>query len=165
MIRTRTSLVLTLAAALAACAKAPPPPADTSEADAAVIRQAGEDWLASFNAGDAEALGATYTEDAVSLPPDGAPVVGREAIVQSLTEFFTQFSATQTSTVDEVAVFGDLAMARGTWSTSETPKAGGAEQARNGKWLELMKRQADGSWKTWRWMWNEARSAAEAGGM
>jgi uncharacterized protein (TIGR02246 family) len=162
MKRMPLSFGLILVMAFAACTQTPAP-ADTSEADAAAIRQAGDQWIASFNAGDADALGLTYTEDAVSLPPEGPPVVGREAIVQGLRDMFSQFAATQTATVDEVAVFGDVAMARGTWSTRQTPKAGGAEEVRSGKWMELQKRQADGSWKTWRWMWNLEPTGGAAG--
>ena len=85
--------------------------------------------------------------------------MGRAAIVQEFTDFFTNFNATQTAEVDEVDVQGDLAFARGTWQVHQTPKAGGDEEVRSGKWMELFKRQADGSWKTWRWMWNEDGAA------
>jgi len=158
MIRTPTSLALALAAALAACTPAPAPPADTSEADAAAIRTASDEWIAAYNAADADALGRSYDEDVIMLAPDRQPLMGPEAIIQRHREFFEEFSATQSSTVDEVAVFGDVAFARGTWTTRQTPKVGGAEQVRSGKWMELYRRQADGSWKTWRWMWTEDRS-------
>ncbi|MDH4350787.1 MAG: SgcJ/EcaC family oxidoreductase [Gemmatimonadota bacterium] len=163
MVRTSMSFSLALVIALAACTQAPAPPRDTSEADAAAIRQLSDDWIAAYNAGDADAAGMTYAEDAISLPPDRPPVVGSEALVQRLRDFFTEFSASQTSTVYEVTVFGDRALARGTWSVRQTPKAGGAEQVRNGKWMELYNRQPDGSWKTWRWMWNEAPAGVQAG--
>jgi uncharacterized protein (TIGR02246 family) len=161
-----TSFLLTVASAvaLAACTQTPAPPPDTTEADAAAIRAQTDQFLAGFNAGDAAALGGLYAEDAIQMPPDGPANEGREAIVQSLTDFFGEFTATQTATVDEVGVHGDLAFSRGTWNVRQTPKAGGAEQVRNGKWLVLNKRQADGSWKVWRWMWNEESAASQGGG-
>ena len=163
MMRTPMPLNLVLGLVFVACTGAPAPPPDTSEADAAAIREQNPQWLAAYNAGDAAAIGMFYTEDAISLRPDGPPVVGREAIVQQLTDFFEKFSASQTSTVDEVSVSGDLAFARGSWNTHQTPKAGGDEQVRTGKWLELYKRQADGSWLAWRWMWNEEPAEGMAG--
>jgi len=163
MIRKAASLGFAVLVATAACTQTPAPPADTSEADAAAIRAAGDQWIAAFNAGDADALAITYADDAVSLPPEGPPVVGREAIVQGLRDMFSQYAATQTATVDEVAVFGDVAMVRGTWSTRQTPKEGGTEVVRSGKWMELQKRQDDGSWKTWRWMWNQEPAADPSG--
>ena len=151
----RKSIPLLLLVAVGACARAPVPPADTSEADAAAIRATNDRWIASFNDGDAAALSLTYLDDAVALPPDGPLLVGRQAIVQSLRDYFAEFSATQASTVAEVTLFGDLAMARGTWKIRQTPRPDGVDQLRSGKWLALQKRQADGTWKTWRWIWNQ----------
>ncbi len=37
-------------------------------------------WQAAFNAGDAAGVAALYTKDGVLLPPNSAPVDGREAI-------------------------------------------------------------------------------------
>jgi ketosteroid isomerase-like protein len=67
------------------------------------------------------------------------------------------------ATVDEVAVWGDVGMARGTWQMSATAQKGNAKPvATRGKWIVIARRQADGSWKNWRHMWNEDRSAAPA---
>jgi ketosteroid isomerase-like protein len=100
-------------------------------------------------------------DDAIEMPPDGPALVGRDAIVQAMTDYFNEFTATQTATTDEVSVHGDLAVMHGTWTVTEEPKAGGESQTRSGKWLEVLRRQADGSWKTWRWMWNQ-QSAMDA---
>jgi len=55
--------------------------------------------------------------------------------------------------VDEVAVWGDVGMARGTWQMTTTAKKGTARPvATRGKWIVISKRQADGSWKNWRHM-------------
>lgn len=54
-------------------------------------------------------------------------------------------------------------MARGTWQMSATAQKGNAKPvATRGKWIVIARRQADGSWKNWRHMWNEDRSAAPA---
>ena len=157
----RTTLLWSLATvvALAACTQTTP---DTTDADTAAVRAQTEVFLTGFNAGDAAALAPMYAEDVIRMQPDGPAGVGRAAIVQSLTDFFTEFAATQTSTVDEVGVHGDLAFSRGTWNVRQTPKAGGAEQVRNGKWLVLSRRQSDDSWKVWRWIWNEDGTATDS---
>ena len=160
----RTLCSLALAAALAACAEPPPPPPpDTTEADLAFLRGDTDRFLAAYNAQDIAAFEAFYTDDAVELLPDGPPNVGKAAILASRAAGFEQFDAVQTATTDEVVLFGDYAMSRGTWEETQTPKAGGASQTLNGKWIVLYKRQADGTWKTWRWMWNQDRSAPPAG--
>lgn len=156
----RTVLAWTLAGllALAACTQAPP---DTTAADTAALQALSDQFLAAFNAGDAAAFESQYTDDAVLMPPDGSVVEGGAAIVQGMAEFFESYTASQTSTVDEISVFGDLAVARGTWNVRQAPAAGGAEEVRNGKWLTVSRRQVDGSWKVWRWMWNQEGAAAE----
>lgn len=165
----RTSLSWSLGAVvvLAACAQAPP---DATEADTAALEAEAvaaieaqvDAFLAGFNAGDIAALGPTYAEDAIEMAPDGPVVEGRTAIVANIEEFMAGFSATQTATVDEIGVHGDLAFARGTWNVRQTPEAGGDEQERNGKWLVLYQRQTDGAWLVWRWIWNEEGTTSDA---
>ena len=165
----RTSLFWSLGAgvALAACTQAPP---ETAEADTAAIEAEAvaaietqvDGFLEAFNSGDIAALGPTYTEDAVEMSPDGPIVEGRAAIVANIEGFMAGFSATQTATVDEISVHGDIAFARGTWNVRQTPAAGGDEQERNGKWLVLYQRQTDGAWLVWRWIWNEEGTAPDA---
>ena len=46
------------------------------------IKGLNELWMKDFIKGDAVAVGAHYTEDAVSLPPHSQAVVGREAIIR-----------------------------------------------------------------------------------
>ena len=153
-------LCLTLAVVLAACT--PPPPPDTSEADRAVLGSAGA-FLTAWNAADVATMAGMYADDAIELVPDGPPNVGRDAILKGAADYFAQFTATQTATVDEVNLHGDLAVTRGTWTVRETPKTGGAEQTRHGKWIVVHKRDTDGTWRTWRWMWNEDRAAPVVG--
>ena len=152
MKRTTLSCSIAVTVALAACAQTPP---DTTEADAATIRGQTESFLAAWNAGDAATLGQLYAEDIVEMQPDGPALEGRAAIVQSFTDFLTEFTATQTAEVDEVDVQGDLAFSRGRWQVRQTPRTGGDEEVRSGKWMVLYQRQTDGSWKMWRWMWNQ----------
>jgi uncharacterized protein (TIGR02246 family) len=146
--------------ALTGCAPAAAPPEDTSQADMATLSASSEVFVTAWNAGDAEAIGATIAEDAIEMQPDGPPLEGRETIMQRMRDYFAEFDAVQTSTTDEVTVLGDLAVLRGTWNVTETPKTGGETAERSGKWFTVQQRQEDGSWKIWRWMWNQATSSA-----
>lgn len=148
---------------LTACTQAPAPPAATTEADEAALRQGEDAWIAFFNAADADGLGGTYDAEVVQMRPEGPPLVGPAAIVEDHRNYFNEFTAVQVSNIDELAVFGDLAMSRGTWTTRQTPKAGGDEQVRTGSWMVVHKRQADGSWKVWRWIWNQQPVESEGG--
>lgn len=161
-----STLVLTVVCIVAAasCAKTPPPsPAHDAAADAATIRAQTESVLKAFNAGDAAATSADAADDIIQMRPDGPELVGKAAIIADDEKFFAENSATQTATVDEVAVWGDVGLSRGTWQVTATPKKGNAKPvSTHGKWIVIHKRQADGSWKAWRHMWNEDRSAASA---
>jgi ketosteroid isomerase-like protein len=46
------------------------------------IRSLNVQWMEDYKKGDAAAVGSHYTEDAVSLPPHAAAVVGRESIIE-----------------------------------------------------------------------------------
>ena len=149
--RARLSLVTALLV-LAACSPSSEP--DTN-ADAQTLRELTTQAIAAFNAADAAAGSSRYTDDAVRMQPDGPSLESREAIQRAGEEYFQQFTATQTATVDEVQVFGDVAFSRGTYRVLETPKAGGDEVERNGKWLVIHERQSDGQWRSARHIWNQ----------
>ena len=153
-----------LAAALAACSQPPPPGPDTTEADVAAIRANSDRFLEAFNAQDVTGLDDLFLEDAIELPVDAPASVGREAILASSAAYYDTYAASQTATTEEISVLGDVALAWGTWESTETPKAGGSTVVNRGKWMEVYRRDADGSWKTWRWIWNRDAPVAPAGG-
>lgn len=155
-------LALVCLVTAASCAKAPPPPpAHDAAADEAAIRAQIDPFLKAYNAGDAAASSADDADDLVQMRPNGPEIVGKAAILADNEKYFAENSATQTATVDEVAVWGDYGMSRGTWQVTATPKKGAAKPvSTRGKWIVIHKRQADGSWKSWRHMWNEDRSPA-----
>jgi len=160
----RTLCSLALAAAFAACAEPPPPPPpDTTEADMAAIRQWTERFLGAYNAQDLATMESLFTEDYVSVAPEGPPTTGRAGIMALLAASFEQYTTAQTATVDEVAVFGDHGMVWGTWEEAMTPKAGGAEETSHGRWMVVYKRDADGSWKAWRQIYNVDQSTPPPG--
>ena len=153
---TRDSMRLMLSAtllALASCAPASRP--DTSEADAQIMRGMAAEWIDYFNATNAEGLSSLYMDDMVNVGPDGPDVVGREALRARFAEEFEEFASTQSATVAEVEVVGDIAYTRGEWRTAQTPRAGGDQVEISGKWLWITKRQPDGQWKISRHIWNQ----------
>ncbi len=142
---------------LAACTPAPEPapePEDTTEANLAALAATGDQFLAAWNASDTAAFGSLFAEDAVQMPPDGPNIEGRQAIQEGFQAFHDEFAAQQTATTDETSVTGDLAFVRGTYQYVQTPTAGGEEVEVRGKWFLVSQRQADGSWRIARHMWN-----------
>jgi len=128
--------------------KAPP---GLTDQDRAAIRQSEADFATSMLAKEFARVAATYTEDAVVMPANGPTVTGRAAIEQLLNTFppLTAF----TLNVVEIEGAGDLAYDRGTYlMTFALP--GGASASDSGKFLEVRRRQADGSWLVTHDIWN-----------
>lgn len=134
------------------CAKSTRPgdPGSRQAIEAAVRR-----YVAASNLGDAEALAALYTEDAVLLPPDHEPVEGREAIGAFWRQGTDEGLEVTTLTVE---VDGDLGYSVGRYHLPSTD----AEPADSGKYVMCLKRQRDGSWKLAADIWNRSGDDEEA---
>ena len=148
-------LVVTLGTAiclaLSVGCQAPQGPAGLSEADRTAIRQASENYVRLANAKDWKGAAALYADDATILPSDQAAVQGRAAI-QTWMETAPPLSNFQMQSL-EIEGRGDLAYDRGTYSLTMTP-AGAAPIEGHGKYLAILRKQADGSWKMQRDIWN-----------
>jgi len=126
-------------------------PAGLSEADRTAIRQAVETFVKAVNAREWKAAAAVLAEDAILMPPNQAAAQGTAAILAWL-EAFPPHSTLQCQVL-ELEGRGDLAYARETCSLTVTP-AGAAPIEDRVKLLALWRKQADGSWKCVRDIWN-----------
>jgi len=126
-------------------------PAGLSEADRTAIRQGDENYAKLVNARDFKGVAALYAEDAIVLAPNQAAVQGRAAI-QAALEAFPPISNFQVQIL-EIEGQGDLAYSRGSASMTLTP-AGLAPIEDRVKYIEIWRKQADGSWKILRDIWN-----------
>ena len=122
-----------------------------SDADAAAVRANIEEYRRALLSGQWDALGATFSAEMIGFPPNQAPIVGREAMV-AFAEAFPKLTSF-TVTVDEVTGQGDLAYTRGTYAFTAT-MPDGASMSDKGSFLEIHRRQADGSWPYTRLMWH-----------
>ena len=104
--------------------------------------------------GDAAAYSAFFTDDAVFMPPNAPTIEGRPAIEDWANDTFEGVNIQLVSKEAEIEITGDWAIVRGTYSITYTPEAGGESREEVGKWLVIMSRQPDGSWKYARTMWN-----------
>ncbi len=137
---TKLPVLAVLAVSIAACAGGA---ASLSDADIAAIEDVDESWAAAANADDWGGLAALYTEDAVLMPPNGPAVQGPAAIEA----FFAAFPPFSGLTLNPVQIDGrgDLAFVRGTYSM--TLEIEGMEPTPDtGKYIEIRRRQTDGSW-------------------
>jgi ketosteroid isomerase-like protein len=126
-----------------------------SDADKASVRAVDAEWARAAEAGNGEAIGALYVSDAVLLPP-GEPMVKGDAAKKYWVDFTNGFSGPTELNTMAVEGGGDVATAIGTYKMSLTPKKAGAKPlpTEEGKYLEVLKRQDDGSWKIVYDMWS-----------
>jgi ketosteroid isomerase-like protein len=98
-----------------------------------------------------------YAEDARVLPPNHATVTGREAIGT----FLRSFGSFQAVRFTILAVEGrnDLAYVHGGYQLSVTPPGAAEPVGDTGKYVEIWKKQRDGSWKVVLGIFNSDLSA------
>jgi uncharacterized protein (TIGR02246 family) len=130
-------------------------------ADAIAVRAALDSYFASAISRDASRWAALYADNAVVMPPNGATVEGRNAI-----EAWLKALPVVISEADGVALevdgTGDLAYVRGTYTL--IMEAPGVPQPirQEGKFLQIYRRQEDGTWLLARDIWNA--NASPSGG-
>lgn len=143
-------LLLLFALILGACNSSESP----AEVEAAV-NAAYQEYAASLGAGDADRWIALWTEDGVQMPPGAPANIGKETIASGLRGAmeFISFSDMQISN-EEVQVAGEWAYARGTYTVTYLPKDGSDPILIDGKYMSIFQKQADGSWKLHRDIFN-----------
>lgn len=104
--------------------------------------------------GDVDLYVANYIDDAVQIPPDAPSRIGSEQIREAIIPALTQFDIVCPIYPREAKVIGNWAFGWCDWSLSLTPKEGGETTTFDGKGIDVLKRQADGSWKYYISCWN-----------
>lgn len=138
-----------LAAALSTVVLAAQPPSQPSTRSAnidAAIKAVADQYVKAGLAGDAKAIAALYTADAVEMPPNRPPVKGRAAVQQFYEQQFKAGKITD-FVLDhlETRAVGDTGYDVGTYRQKMTPATGQAVND-TGKYIVILKR-TEGAWK------------------
>ncbi len=155
MRRTGIFLVALLVFATGGCA----PTAD-GEADVAAIRSALDvGMLGAAKEKNVEGVLGYYTDDASLLPPDAPIASGKEAIRAIWTQLLANPDVSWQTTRVEVSRAGDLAYATGTYEiTVDASEDNPVSEI--GKWVVVLKKQSDGTWKQIVGIFNTDQAAA-----
>jgi len=121
---------------------------DSMEADITAINELYDQYCLAANTGDLDLFISLWADDATRMDVDYPAIFGKENIRAYFKVPFEQFNTNVAIYGEtEVQVFDDFAFSRGTYTLSLTPKEEGPTTHIDGKWLDILKRQADGSWK------------------
>ena len=122
--------------------------------DAATIRANTEAWFKAFNAGNADAVAATYADDAVVMAPGAPPASGAAAIKQQIVKEIAGAKSGGVSLaqgkLNDVAVKGDMAWHAGTYSVIKDGKT-----VDTGSYMEVLRKKG-GKWLIVRDIWNSS---------
>jgi ketosteroid isomerase-like protein len=160
--RTRMAVLFPIALVIGCAGSDTAETAETGAAeDPAVVRQAIEqanaEVVAAMKAGDAAKIISYYDAETIVMPSEMPVHRGQQANLTNLTEFLTAVTVTDFSlTTEDVMVKDDIAIETGSNTMTIQPKQAGAPAMGpdKGKYLAVWKKQADGSWKKVRDIWN-----------
>jgi uncharacterized protein (TIGR02246 family) len=126
----------------------------TTENEKKLITEISRARAKAFNEGNAAGIAIHFTDDALLMAP-GKPVMRGKAAVQAYYQsVFDEYTAQLESHYEEVEVSGGLAYGRGFAKVTLLPKKGGPPVVSTAKYLNILKMQANGLWKTTHDIWN-----------
>ena len=128
--------------------------------DAATIRANTEAWFKAFNAGNADAVAASYAADAVVMAPGAPPASGSAAIKQLIAKEIAGAKSGGVSLaqgkMNDLAVKGDMAWHAGTYSVIKD-----GTTVDTGAYMEVLRKKG-GKWLIVRDIWNSSTPPATA---
>lgn len=122
-------------------------PAVDVEADIATFKEWGNQYAGAVTAGDMDRWISLWTDDGIQMPPDTPARFGKEQIRAAMQPLFDLYHTNMTVNCEEARVAGDRAYARGTYTFVMTSKEEGKSIEGTGKFLTILERQLDSSWK------------------
>ena len=117
------------------------------------LRDLNEQWSKAAAAKDLDKTVSYYADGATVMPPNGPSATTKDAIRSAWKDMLTDASISWKTTKVEVAQSGDLGYTSGTYEVSLNDPTGKPVND-HGKYLEVWKKQADGSWKCVMDIWN-----------
>lgn len=126
---------------------------NTKPVTAEDLSQMNRDFAKALNNKDAVAAANLYTEDATELPPNEAPITGRDKIQQYWQAAIDAGTFNVSVATTATGSNGDLGYEVGRYELSIKDSTGKIT-TEHGKYIELLKREKDGKWKSTHGIWN-----------
>jgi uncharacterized protein (TIGR02246 family) len=116
--------------------------------DVGLVYELWNEYAAAANDGDMARWITLWSEDGIQMPPGAPRRVGKEQIRREMQSLFDRFTTSNMVIhTEEIRILGDRAYSHGTLEYEITPKEGGETRSYSGKFLDILEKQVDGSWK------------------
>ena len=120
----------------------------TQAVDVAQIYELWNDYAAAINDGDVERWLSLWLDDGIWMAPGAPSRVGKEQIRKAMQLLYEHCHISQMIIqTEEVRIWRDRAYAHGAYAFEMAPREGGETTCYAGKFLDILEKQADGSWK------------------
>ena len=123
--------------------------------ETAAVDAVRRDFNAAFNANDAGAIGRLFDAEGMLLPPGMPAVVGAEKVTARYVGHFAKTRSQFELKPGDSRICEGWAFLNAEFARTDAPKAGGNATSVEGHCLMVLRKQADGSWKIFRDIWNE----------
>ncbi len=143
---------------VSSCQKQPEPATHIPDvkADMAAIREVIGRWVELYNVEDFDGVMSLYAEEAVLMAPNAAEHKGKAEILRAYErDAKANEEHVNNSIIEDIKVSGDLGVARGEDSGTTKPRNGDDLTRYSLKWLIVLERQPDNSWKFICEIWND----------
>ncbi len=150
-------LAAALAVVLHGCAGTSGP----SQADLALARSISPNFMKAVEGRDPAAAAALYDKDAMVMPPGAPPVRGQQEIRAFWQKMMTTAIRKVTLNPTDLKMAGDIAYEVGEYALEMT-LPDGHQGSDTGKYIVLMRRQTDGSWKMTHDIWSSDGASVPA---
>lgn len=124
------------------------------QVDIKAVEEVSKARAAAFNNSNAAGIAEHFTTDAILMAPDKPAMKGPKAVQAYYQSIFDGYIPQLKSYYEQVEVSGDMAYGRGFAEVQLAPKGGGDTLVSTAKYLNILKRQPDGTWKTTHDIWN-----------
>ena len=129
--------------------------AESHQADLTAIQSVIQQMLDASTARDLEAFVNLFTEDVIAMMPDQLPVIGKDAWRATVRGPFDRSTVEQLNMPsEEIVIAGDWAFERHNETVVLVDRANGQRRRAQAKGIWILRRQADGSWKFARYIYN-----------
>jgi uncharacterized protein (TIGR02246 family) len=116
--------------------------------DVGLVYDLWREYAAAMDTGDLERWISLWSDDGIQMPPGVSRRFGKAEIRREMQPLFDlDGHRRMVIQPEEVRILGDRAYVHGTYEMEVAPRGGGKTKHYSGKFLDILEKQVDGSWK------------------